>query len=74
MFFYNGLFVAESQLTGTPTISQEGDYAYVKTDNQIQIQNLTNKQLTVDIEDHTYTIPSNEVTVKEIEEHEEIQP
>lgn len=74
LFFNNGLYVATCQLTGTPTISQKGDYAYVKTGNQIQIQNLTNKPLTVDIEDHTYTIPSNEVTVEEIEEHEEIQP
>lgn len=77
LFFHDGLFIAECQLTGTPIISEKGDYAYTIDNNQVQIQNLTNDQLTVDIDDHTYIVPSNETYVDEpIEEEEqaEVEP
>jgi len=35
MFFYNGLYVGDSVLNGTPTISDDGKYAYVITDESV---------------------------------------
>lgn len=56
MFFNDGLFIATSQLSGTPTISEDGEYAYVDNGTTIQIQNLTKDVKEVKIGNNTYQV------------------
>lgn len=55
-YYYKGLLVAVNMLDGDPVISERGDYAYVISDNSVQIQNLTNKTISVEIEGMTYEL------------------
>ena len=57
MFFNNGLLIAENKLQGnTPTISDDGKYAYIIKDSSVQVQNLTNSTINVRINETDYQI------------------
>lgn len=72
MFFYNGLFVAESQLNGDVTVSDTGEYAYTHSDDSIQVQNLTNKEIVISVDDKTFTITPNATIIEELEHGEPV--
>ena len=72
MFFYNGLFVAESQLNGDVTVSDTGEYAYTHVDDSIQVQNLTNKEIVISVDDKTFTIAPNATVIEELEPGEPV--
>jgi VCBS repeat-containing protein len=72
MFFYNGLFVAESQLNGDVTVSDTGEYAYTHSDDSIQVQNLTNKEIVISVDDKTFTIAPNATIIEELEPGEPV--
>lgn len=68
MFFYNGLLVTKSQLNGDDvTISDTGEYAYTHSDDSIQVQNLTNKEIAISIDDKTFTVLPNATVIEELE-------
>lgn len=72
MFFNKGLFIAECELTGNPTISDTGEYAYTHSDDSIQVQNLTNKEIVISVDDKTFTIAPNATIIEELEPGEPV--
>lgn len=69
MFFNNGLFIAECSLT-SPTISEDGKYAYDDSGESIQIQNLTNETLEIQINDTTYEVSPHSTYTEELQPSE----
>ena len=73
MFFYNGLLVTKSQLNGDDiTISDTGEYAYTHVNDSIQVQNLTNKEIVISIDDKTFTVSPNATVIEELEPGEPV--